>query len=121
MDDLLNKPVTEEAVDREARNIYIKYPDKIPIIVLASESHAADLPTLDKNKFLVSKDLTTGQFLYIIRKRMKLESHRALFLFTEGRTLPVTHMPLVSVFDEHKNKDGFLYFKYSSENAFGSL
>ena len=119
METVLKNP--KQAVDHEACVMYQKYPDKIPIVVLASESHASDLPTLDKNKFLVTKDLTTGQFLYIIRKRMKLESHHALFLFTEKGTIPVTHMPLVSVFDEHKNEDGFLYFKYSSENAFGSL
>lgn len=119
MDTFLQKPVSERHT--ESQLIYKKYPDKIPIIVLASKAHVADLPTLDKNKFLVTKDLTTGQFLYIIRKRMKLESHSALFLFTEKGTIPVTHMPLVSVFDEHKNEDGFLYFHYSAENAFGSL
>ena len=97
-----------------------KHPNKIPIIVLASDSHSADLPTLDKNKFLVTKDLTTGQFLYIIRKRMKLEATQAIFLFTEKGTIPVTHMPLVSVFDEHVNEDGFLYFRYSAENTFGA-
>lgn len=103
----------------ESRTIYKKYPEKIPIIVTASKTHSSDLPKLDKNKFLVTKDLTTGQFLYIIRKRMTLESNKALFLFTEKGTIPVTHMPLVSVFEEHVNEDGFLYFHYSSENTFG--
>jgi GABA(A) receptor-associated protein len=113
---------TKSLKERQAESDIIssKHPTKIPIIVLASDAHAADLPKLDKNKFLVTKDLTTGQFLYIIRKRMKLEPHHALFLFTEKGTIPVTHMPLVSVFDEHVNEDGFLYFKYSSENAFGA-
>ena len=115
---ILNKNLDERIAESTA--ISIKHPTKIPIIVLASDAHAADLPKLDKNKFLVTRDLTTGQFLYIIRKRMKLESHHALFLFTEKGTIPVTHMPLVSVFDEHVNEDGFLYFKYSSENAFGA-
>jgi len=105
----------------ESRMISQKYPEKIPIIVTASETHTPDLPKLDKNKFLVSKDLTTGQFLYIIRKRMKLEATKALFLFTETGTIPVTHMSIVSVFEEHVNEDGFLYFRYSSENTFGNL
>ena len=114
---------TKSLEERQSESSMIsqKYPDKLPIIVTASKTHSSDLPELDKNKFLVSKDLTTGQFLYIIRKRMKLEANKALFLFTEAGTIPVTHMPLVSVFEEHVNEDGFLYFHYSSENTFGSL
>ena len=51
---------------------------------------------------------------------MRLESNNALFLFTEKGTIPVTHMPIVTVFKEHVNNDGFLYFHYSSENTFGA-
>jgi len=118
MSSLSTKTVKERQT--ESNMITSKYPNKIPIIVLASETHSGNLPKLDKNKFLVTKDLTTGQFLYIIRKRMKLESNQAIFLFTEKGTIPVTHMPLVSVFDEHVNEDGFLYFRYSAENTFGA-
>lgn len=115
MTNFKDKSLTERK--DESKNIKNKYPQKIPIIVLPTTSK--NLPKLDKNKFLVSKDLTTGQFLYIIRKRMKLDSSKALFLFTEKGTLPVTHEPLSVVYDTHENEDGFLYFQYSSENTFG--
>ena len=118
MSSILNKSLEERKA--ESASIMVKYPNKIPIIVLPSVSHSIDLPQLDKNKFLVTKDLTTGQFLYIIRKRLHLAPEKAIFLFTEKGTIPVTHMPIVSVFDEHVNEDGFLYFRYSSENTFGA-
>lgn len=111
----LEKPYKERVV--ESNNIMTKYPDKIPIIVYPSKN--CGLPELDRSKFLVSKDLTVGQFLYIIRKRMKLDSCKALFMFTEKNTIPVTHEPIKMIYENHKNKDGFLYFQYSSENTFG--
>ena len=70
-----DKPLQERV--NESSNIMLKYPEKLPIIVFKAASSSKDLPNLDKNKFLVSKDLTTGQFMYIIRKRMKLESTKA--------------------------------------------
>jgi len=95
-----------------------KYPEKIPVVVFPASSNT-NLPKLDKNKFLVSKDLTVGQFLYIIRKRVKLESTKALFMFTEKDTIPVTHDSISMIYHTYKNEDGFLYFKISSENTFG--
>ena len=103
----------------ESTNIMKKYPEKIPILVYKTEKSSQPIPDLDKNKFLVTRDLTIGQFLYIIRKRLKLESTKALFIFTEKGIIPVTHDPISVVYENHKNEDGFLYFQYSSENTFG--
>ena len=101
---MLDKPYKERVI--ESNNIMKKYPDKIPIIVYPSK---IGLPELDKSKFLVSKDLTVGQFLYIIRKRMKLDSCKALFMFTEKNIIPVTHEPIKVIYEDHKNKEGFTF------------
>ena len=53
----------------ESSKIMEKYKDRIPIIVLKHKS--CELPTIDKHKYLVPKDMTMGQFTYIIRKRTK--------------------------------------------------
>ena len=37
------------------------------------------LPSIDKQKYLVPADLTIGQFVYVIRKRIKLSAERAFF------------------------------------------
>ena len=38
-------------------------------------------PNIEQNKYLVPFDLTMAQFIYIIRKNIKLSSEQALFLF----------------------------------------
>jgi GABA(A) receptor-associated protein len=54
----------------EASRIREKYPDRIPCIVEKAEK--SDMTSIDKKKFLVPHDLTVGQFVYVIRKRIKL-------------------------------------------------
>ena len=53
----------------EVHNIRKKYPDRIPIIC---ERQGTTIQNVDKTKFLVPRDLTMGQFLYVIRKRICL-------------------------------------------------
>eukprot|EP00981_Chlorochromonas_danica_P009110 scaffold2505_cov152-Ochromonas_danica.AAC.3 len=76
------------------------------------------LQDIDKKKYLVPADLTCGQFIYVIRKRLKLPSEKALFLFVNG-SIPPTSAMLNAIYDQHKDKDGFLYMCYSEENVFG--
>ena len=42
-------------------------------------------------------DLTVGQFVYVIRKRIKLAPEQAIFLFVSAGTLPPTVAPLQTV------------------------
>jgi len=102
----------------EAARIRDKYPDRIPVIVEKAEK--SDIPDIDKKKYLVPADLTVGQFVYVIRKRIKLSSEKAIFIFVKN-VLPPTAAMMSSIYDEHKDEDGFLYFTYSGENTFGSL
>jgi len=60
-----------------------------------------NLPELDKKKFLCPGDLSVGAFLYVIRKRLKLDSEHALFLYVKGNTLPPTSALLSQVYSEH--------------------
>jgi GABA(A) receptor-associated protein len=102
----------------ESLRIKAKYPDRIPIICEVSKNHKDKL-ILDKNKYLVPGDITVGQFVYIIRKRIKLSPEKAVYLFTERGTLPVTASLMSSVYKEYGNVDGFLYLNISSESTFG--
>ncbi|GMI96197.1 autophagy 8f [Hibiscus trionum] len=63
----------------EAARIREKYPDRIPVIVEKAER--SDIPNIDKKKYLVPADLTVGQFVYVIRKRIKLSAEKAIFIF----------------------------------------
>jgi GABA(A) receptor-associated protein len=103
----------------ECNNIMAKYSDRIPIICekLASDN---DLPDIDKHKFLVPWEITVGEFICVIRKRIHLQPGDALFLFVgEFNNIPPSNVSMNSIYDEYKSNDGFLYITYSKENTFG--
>ncbi len=85
-----------------------------------------------------------AQFTYVIRKRIKLSSEQALWVFVEteengkkSQFLPPTrcartHLAggtrcsprrrshtMATTYHEYKDKDQFLYITYSGENVFG--
>ena len=100
----------------EAARIRSKSPDRIPVI--CERSPHSDIEDLDKKKYLVPADLTVGQFVYVVRKRIKLKAESALFLFINGKVPPSSQLMSI-IYDENKDEDGFLYIIYSGENTFG--
>ncbi|PRT54529.1 Autophagy-related protein 8 [Wickerhamiella sorbophila] len=102
----------------EAERIRQKYTGRIPVI--CEKVDKSDIASIDKRKYLVPADLSVGQFVYVIRKRIKLEPEKAIFIFVND-VLPPASALMSTIYDEHKDKDGFLYITYSGENTFGSL
>ncbi|KAK9833134.1 hypothetical protein WJX74_008135 [Apatococcus lobatus] len=102
----------------EAGRIRDKYPDRIPVIVEKAEK--SDIPDIDKKKYLVPSELTIGQFVYVIRKRIRVSPEKAIFMFVKN-VLPPTAALIENVYGDHKDEDGFLYITYSGENTFGHL
>ena len=100
----------------EAERITQKYPDRCPVVIDRHDGSPA--PYRKKHKYLVPRDLTVGQFLYIIRKQLKLNHEQAIFLFI-NESIPASSSLIGDVFEERKNVDGFLYAVYSLENTFG--
>tara|TARA_B100000029_G_C17242208_1_gene839482 strand:+ start:159 stop:506 length:348 start_codon:yes stop_codon:yes gene_type:complete len=108
--------LTLEERIQESERIKEKYADRIPVIV--ERTNNSNLPELDKHKFLVPNTLTVGQFLYVIRKRIKLEHSHALFIFI-ANTVPQISKNMSELYDSHRDEDGFLYTTVASENTFG--
>lgn len=101
----------------EGERVRAKHPDKIPIIVeRAARSRA---PELDKNKYLVPSELTVGQLCFLIRQRISIRPEEALFFFVKN-SLPPSSCPLSVVYEEHHEKDLFLYMTYSNESVYGA-
>ena len=102
----------------ESFRITSKYPDKIPIIV---EKHKGcpDIPNIDRNKYLVPKDLKMAEFMYVIRKRIHVSPEKSIYLFVENLGMVPTSYHVNQVFEKAKDLDGFLYIKYSGESTFG--
>jgi len=102
----------------ESKRVLEKYQDRIPIICEKSIKCDKDCPNIDKNKYLVSHDLTVGQFIYVIRKRMSLSAEKALYLIING-LIPSSSNYLFSLYNYYKEEDNFLYITYTFENTFG--
>ena len=97
---------------REYGRVRIQKPDYVPIIV---ERGSDATPEIDREKYLVPPDLTAGQFLCVLRRRLTLGKEEALFLLCRGKAVHGT--ALLAGLD--REEDGFLYLVYAKENVFG--
>lgn len=112
------KKHTPEKLKEEAERILSKYPNRIPVIVERNRD-SKDTPDIDKKNFLVPDDLTIGQFMFIIRKRIKINEEQAIYMFTrEGHFVP-TNQFMKEVYKQYQSPEKFLYFIYSVESTFG--
>ncbi|CAA2993356.1 Ubiquitin-like superfamily [Olea europaea subsp. europaea] len=87
--------------------------------VIVEKAGRSDVPDIDKKKYLVPADLCIGQFVYVVRKRIKLSAEKAIFVFVDN-ILPPSASLMSKIYEDHKDEDGFLYMTYSGENTFGS-
>lgn len=99
----------------ESSRMVEKYPDRVPCII----EHIDPKVRLDKSKYLVPVDLTVGQFIYVIRKRININDVEALFMFTATNVIPPTSCLMGKLHEDFKDEDGFLYLKVGPENVFG--
>lgn len=103
---------------KQSSDIKQKYPNRIPVICEKTNSIKDGIPAIDKIKYLVPCDLTIGQFMFVIRKRIKLQPENALFFFINNN-IPTTSSIMSVIYEKEGDLDGFLYIKYSGENTFG--
>mgnify|MGYP003350095145 CR=1 FL=1 len=108
---------------RERKNDYekilSKFPDRIPIICEKCP-YSRNAPEIDKHKYLAGFDLTVGQFMLVIRKRMFIRPEIGLYIFING-TIPSNSSLLRNLYKDFKDDDGFLYVTYDVENTFGYI
>lgn len=103
----------------QSTRILIKFPERVPVI-LEKYHGSTNAPNIDKNKYLVPKDTTLGEFAFVIRRRIRLNEREALFLYCKNNIPPTSELMSV-LYEKHKDEDGFLYLCYATENTFGSL
>jgi GABA(A) receptor-associated protein len=83
-----------------------QHSDRIPVVVECSE------------QFIVPFDLTLSQFIFIIRKHMKLDPTYAIFVFINNKMYPITSI-LGNLYQDQKDEDGFMYLNIFQESTFG--
>lgn len=97
-----------------AKDILKEYSNKVPIII-ESDSNIE----LDKNKYIVPKDITLRQFNCILSRYIKKNEKQSIILFINN-TLPIMTDTIGNLYNLNKSdEDNFLYIRLKRENTFG--
>jgi GABA(A) receptor-associated protein len=101
------------------------YPDCVPIL-LSKRQDDKILQDIDKNKYLIPKNLNLTDFLCIIRRKINLTEHQAIFVFivvfnatSNSSFLIPYNLTFGELYSQHMSDDNFLYMVYTTENTFG--
>jgi len=111
-----NKYTLRQRID-ETNKVLLKYKDKVPIV--CEKDNRIQGFDIDKKKYLVSKRLLFGQFIKIIKERLKLNEYMTLLLIINNEHIPANSCDIGFIYNLYKDMDGYLYIKYSLENTFG--
>jgi GABA(A) receptor-associated protein len=106
----------KQQIKKEVEVLKQKYPNNIPIVVICK-----DKLELAKNKYLVGGDLTLGQFLFIVRKKLKndINSSKAIYFFVNG-VIPPSSSTMLEIYEAHKDSEcNMLFITICAENTFG--
>jgi GABA(A) receptor-associated protein len=101
-----------------SRKIINKYPDCVPVIIRKNPKDK-NLVQIEKEKYLIPKNLTMSEIIFIIRKHIKVTPQQAIYIFVGSGTLVPTCNVISDVYDLYKASDEILYITYTSENTFG--
>tara|TARA_B100001741_G_scaffold3682_2_gene3140 strand:+ start:11755 stop:12093 length:339 start_codon:yes stop_codon:yes gene_type:complete len=112
---MYKKERTFEERKKESALMQSRFPDRIPVIV---QKKKEQLATIDKRKFMAPNSLSMGQFVFVIRKRLKMNPSEAIFLFIDNKLIQ-PQQTLGQCYAKCHDEDGFLYITYDFENAFG--
>ena len=102
---------------RTSESIIEKYPGKVPIIVLIPDELTKKQKFI---KYLVSRDLNIQYISQLVRRNIKIDPSKAIFLLTENGTLSSGTIEINDLYCKHKNDDGYLYIYVKVENCFGN-
>jgi len=65
--------------------------------------HGTVVNEMDKKKFLIPSDISMSQLVWIIRKRVHMESERALYIYV-GKTMPLARYAIQKLLYETATK-----------------
>ena len=109
------RPVAERKLLATA--VREKYRDRIPVFV---DRASTQDPPSKKCKYIIEATTTFGALLAVIRKQVIVPAGSALFVYTLNRQMIPVSSLIVTVYNDYKSEDGFLYILYTLENTFGA-
>ena len=81
----------------ESNRICSKYPGYIPVVVELN----SDKIKLEKNQFLVPRNVSAGHLLVNIRKQIKTDKNEAIFMFTDNNTMICSTTMMDQLYEDH--------------------
>lgn len=99
----------------EAERVTRRFPTRV-IVVMHPQGN--NTPRLDRYKYVVHSHWTMGHFVGLLRERLKLSPHEALFCFCNNALIPMSNT-LGQVKQKHQATGGVVYISYANENTFG--
>jgi GABA(A) receptor-associated protein len=104
---------------KRSDSLLLKYANKLPVI-LEKSSIEKYLPSIDKNKLLVSNELTVANIIQILKTNLKVNENNSLYIMVSKQNIMLSGSQSMSyIYNTYKSDDGFLYLEYCSENVFG--
>ena len=98
-------------------SILRKHPDRVPVYL--DTKKGSDIPVIENHKYLVPKDMSVAQFMSLIRRKNKLDSKKAIFVFVDHSILPPNTETFGNLYANNAGPDGILYVTFAIENTFG--
>ena len=114
-----NNPLEKRKDD--ADRVLTRYRDRVPVIVEYQNNYQSEklFKILDRQKYLVPRELSVAQFMYVIRRRCKVNETKAIFMFFNN-TLELPGNLMGPIYDKHHDtEDNFLYAIVGAESTFG--
>jgi len=117
--EIKDKPseVTEAPMSAEARRIFAKHPNSIPVV--CERASGSNAPGLIKERFLVPQTMLCSEFTEVVGKNFKEGSMASqgtaaavCLMLPSGAELEIAS-PMRVLYDRHRAADGFLYLCYS--------
>jgi len=59
------------------------------------------------------------EFMVIMRKKIKISSKQAIFIFIKDGILPPMNITIGELYNMYRSGDSILYIEYKIENTFG--
>lgn len=115
LDDIFKKTLEDRKL--YSTKLIRKYPDRIPVVI---QPHSKLLKTakIEKNKYLMPRNIKITEMMVIFRTIIKIDSTKAIFIFVNNSLIPMRDT-VEELYNTYKEQDGFLYITYAYENTFG--
>ncbi|KAF3443672.1 hypothetical protein FNV43_RR13362 [Rhamnella rubrinervis] len=89
--------------------------------VIVERAEESDVPEIDMKRYLVPADMSAGQFVLVVRKRIKLSPENDISIFVRNIPQPNAAMMISAIDRENEDEDGFPLHDQLWDNTFGTF